>query len=167
MKHSSLLLRDNHGASFTMTLTPRSESALVWPRDQLDALVTQMQSAHPDVYLLHHRWHQSVPEGTSRKQTLRLFYEHNLRERFSPVECRRLAEEILGKWGLNASWLNESWHVRDDMNGYYWAFLLAALLQPRAVMILAMEKELPLVFSATVSAWRERGVALIWCSHVA
>lgn len=165
MKTPTLQLRDGNGTSHAPSLAPQSESTLVWPADQIAALMAQMQEVHPDVYVLHNRWHQSIPDGTPRKQSLRLFYEHNLRDRFSAVECRRLAEECLATQGLQKTWLNEPWCAHDEINSYHWGFLLAALLKPRAVLILAAEKDLPLIFTTAVTALRERRLALIWCSH--
>lgn len=160
-----LTLLDEHGKSSTLSLSPRSEALMQWPREQIHTLIQQMQRLHPKVYFLHHHWHQAIPEGTLRKHSLRLFYEHNLRERFSPIECRRAAEEILQRLGLTAAWLHEAWRPKDAGASYYWGFLLAFLLKPQVVVIPESKKNLPLQFLAAVAALQNEGAAIVWCEH--
>lgn len=163
MNTRPLTLLDARGQ--TIALAPGSDTVLRWPQESFEALMRQMRSMHPDMYVLHNQWHQAIPAGTSRKQSLRLFYEYNLRERFSPAECRRAAEEILARLGRPASWLNESWGAEEDAASYDWGFLLAFLLRPRAVLILGGEKIFPSEFTSFVARLRDDGVAIVWCEH--
>lgn len=140
-------------------------AGMQWSEEAVNALLQRMRGQHPNIYVLHNHWHQAVPVGTLRKHSLRLFYEHNLRERCSPVECRQKAEEILVRMSLSPDWLHEPWQANDSLASYYWSFMLAFLLKPRDVLILAKEEHLPATFTSVLARLRDEGAAIMWCEH--